>query len=210
MEYLTEEDEAKYKEHFASYIENEITFDDVEEMYKETHKTIRGDPSPAPKASFTPDKSFKNKVGFLAQVSSSETPKRFCVDGCCFNLGRMLEVGVTAFELYFCGGRRLSKLTDYSSLPRGSEGGVPFNRFEQSIFPVTLRLLVTAMCPPSTLIYPDYACTNHPVVFPPHRLVSWLFCAFRRSGSPTTSARRGSPPRRTRSGRPAWRRKSRS
>lgn len=34
MEYLTEEDEAKYKEHFAEYIKNEITFDDVEDMYK--------------------------------------------------------------------------------------------------------------------------------------------------------------------------------
>lgn len=34
MEYLTEEDETKYKEHFAAYIENDITFDDVEEMYK--------------------------------------------------------------------------------------------------------------------------------------------------------------------------------
>lgn len=34
MEYLTEEDETKYKEHFAAYIENEITFDDVEDMYK--------------------------------------------------------------------------------------------------------------------------------------------------------------------------------
>lgn len=34
MEYLTEEDETKYKEHFAAYIENDITFEDVEEMYK--------------------------------------------------------------------------------------------------------------------------------------------------------------------------------
>lgn len=34
MEYLTEEDEAKYKTHFAEYIENEITFEDVEDMYK--------------------------------------------------------------------------------------------------------------------------------------------------------------------------------
>lgn len=34
MEYLTEEDETKYKEHFATYIENDITFDDVEDMYK--------------------------------------------------------------------------------------------------------------------------------------------------------------------------------
>eukprot|EP00904_Undaria_pinnatifida_P010290 jgi/Undpi1/6391/HiC_scaffold_20.g08872.m1 len=62
MEYLTEEDETKYKEHFATYIENDITFDDVEDMYKECHKAIRQDPSPAPKTAFTPDKSFKNKV----------------------------------------------------------------------------------------------------------------------------------------------------
>lgn len=62
MEYLTEEDEAKYKEQFASYISNQITFDDVEEMYKETHKAIRGDPSPAAKTAFAPDKSFKNAV----------------------------------------------------------------------------------------------------------------------------------------------------
>ena len=34
MEYLTEEDETKYKEHFAAYIENEIPFDEVEDMYK--------------------------------------------------------------------------------------------------------------------------------------------------------------------------------
>ncbi|CAN0475349.1 unnamed protein product, partial [Hapterophycus canaliculatus] len=62
MEYLTEEDESKYKEHFASYIVNEITFDDVEEMYKETHKAIRADPAPSAKVSFTPDKSFKNQA----------------------------------------------------------------------------------------------------------------------------------------------------
>ncbi|CAM9462588.1 unnamed protein product, partial [Ectocarpus sp. 4 AP-2014] len=62
MEYLTEEDEAKYKEHFASYIENELTFEDVEDMYKETHKAIREDPSPAAKTAYTPDKSFKNAV----------------------------------------------------------------------------------------------------------------------------------------------------
>lgn len=34
MEYLTEEDETKYKEHFAEYIKEGITFDDVEDMYK--------------------------------------------------------------------------------------------------------------------------------------------------------------------------------
>lgn len=76
MEYLTEEDEAKYKEHFASYIENELTFEDVEDMYKETHKAIREDPSPAPKTSYTPDKSFKNAVSafFDAILEAFETP----------------------------------------------------------------------------------------------------------------------------------------
>lgn len=60
MEYLTEEDEAKYKEHFAEYIANDITHEDIEEMYKECHKAIRADPSPAPKSKFTPDKAYKN------------------------------------------------------------------------------------------------------------------------------------------------------
>lgn len=85
MEYLTEEDEAKYKEHFASYIENEITFEDVEEMYKETHKAIRGDPSPAPKAAFTPDKAFKNTVGLVFDASFHWARNTCVVDGgCCF------------------------------------------------------------------------------------------------------------------------------
>lgn len=34
MEYLTEEDEAKYKTHFAEYIQEEVTFEDIEDMYK--------------------------------------------------------------------------------------------------------------------------------------------------------------------------------
>lgn len=34
MEYLTEEDETKYKTHFAEYIKEGVTFDDVEDMYK--------------------------------------------------------------------------------------------------------------------------------------------------------------------------------
>ncbi|CAM9547636.1 unnamed protein product [Choristocarpus tenellus] len=62
MEYLMEEDEAKYKEHFAEYIAEDIDNDGVEEMYKECHKAIREDPSPPPKKAYTPDKSFKNAV----------------------------------------------------------------------------------------------------------------------------------------------------
>lgn len=86
MEYLTEEDESKYKEHFASYIENEVTFDDVEEMYKETHKAIRADPAPPAKASFTPDKSFKNQVGaamLLSRVAPAVTAAAAVLESLC-------------------------------------------------------------------------------------------------------------------------------
>ncbi|CAM9294146.1 unnamed protein product [Discosporangium mesarthrocarpum] len=62
MEYLMEEDETKYKTHFAEYINEDIGNEDIEDMYKECHKAIREDPSPAAKVAFTPDKSFKNKV----------------------------------------------------------------------------------------------------------------------------------------------------
>ncbi|KAL7576737.1 hypothetical protein ACA910_005654 [Epithemia clementina (nom. ined.)] len=62
MEYLDEEDNAKYQEHFATYIANEIESDGLEEMYEGVHKKIREDPSPAGKKEFTPDKSYKRKA----------------------------------------------------------------------------------------------------------------------------------------------------
>jgi large subunit ribosomal protein L5e len=61
MEYLDEEDNAKYQEHFASYIANEMEADGLEELYESVHEKIREDPSPSEKTEFTPDKSFKRK-----------------------------------------------------------------------------------------------------------------------------------------------------
>jgi len=61
MRYLIEEDAAKYKTQFAAWIAEEIEPDDVEDLYKDVHKSIREDPSPAEKEEFTPDKSFKRK-----------------------------------------------------------------------------------------------------------------------------------------------------
>mmetsp|Transcript_8373 Transcript_8373/g.12109 ORF Transcript_8373/g.12109 Transcript_8373/m.12109 type:complete len:234 (-) Transcript_8373:59-760(-) len=61
MEYLDEEDNQKYQEHFASYIANDIEADGLEDLYEGVHEKIREDPSPSDKASFTPDKSFKRK-----------------------------------------------------------------------------------------------------------------------------------------------------
>ncbi len=63
MEYLDEEDNQKYKEHFRLYIENEVEADGLEEMYEGVHEKIREDPSPAPKKEFTDiKKEFKRKA----------------------------------------------------------------------------------------------------------------------------------------------------
>lgn len=61
MEYLEEEDNQKYQEHFASYIANDMEADGLEELYESVHEKIREDPSPSPKKEFTPDKSFKRR-----------------------------------------------------------------------------------------------------------------------------------------------------
>jgi large subunit ribosomal protein L5e len=59
MEYLMEEDEALYKEHFATYIELGLGPENMEETIEEVHKAIREDPSPSEKTPFTPSKKFK-------------------------------------------------------------------------------------------------------------------------------------------------------
>lgn len=59
MEYLEEEDNAKYLTHFSEYVKRELGHEDLEDHYKEVHEKIREDPTAAPKSSFTPDKAFK-------------------------------------------------------------------------------------------------------------------------------------------------------
>jgi large subunit ribosomal protein L5e len=62
MEYLEEEDNQKYQEHFATCIANDVEADGLEELYEGVHEKIREDPSPAPKKTdFSPDKQFKRK-----------------------------------------------------------------------------------------------------------------------------------------------------
>jgi len=61
MEYLEEEDNAKYQTHFAAYISNDIAADGLEDLYEKVHEKIREDPSPSEKKEFSPDKSFKRK-----------------------------------------------------------------------------------------------------------------------------------------------------
>ncbi|KAI9011513.1 hypothetical protein BC832DRAFT_550919 [Gaertneriomyces semiglobifer] len=45
MEYLQEEDDEAYKRQFASYIEDEIEPDDLEEVYEKAHEAIRENPA---------------------------------------------------------------------------------------------------------------------------------------------------------------------
>mmetsp|Transcript_9088 Transcript_9088/g.11184 ORF Transcript_9088/g.11184 Transcript_9088/m.11184 type:complete len:306 (+) Transcript_9088:121-1038(+) len=61
MEYLEEEDNQKYQTQFASYLENDVEADNLEELYEGVHEKIREDPSPTEKKSFSPDKSYKKK-----------------------------------------------------------------------------------------------------------------------------------------------------
>jgi large subunit ribosomal protein L5e len=62
MEYLDEEDNAKYQAHFATYIANGVEADGLEEMYESVHEKIREDPSPSEKKTYKPDKSYKRKA----------------------------------------------------------------------------------------------------------------------------------------------------
>jgi large subunit ribosomal protein L5e len=61
MEYLEEEDNQKYKEQFAGYIDNEIEADGLEELYEGVHEKIREDPSPSEKKEHSPDKAYKRR-----------------------------------------------------------------------------------------------------------------------------------------------------
>ena len=62
MEYLEEEDNAKYQEHFAAYIASDVAADGLEELYESVHTAIREDPSPSEKKEFAPDKKYKRKA----------------------------------------------------------------------------------------------------------------------------------------------------
>eukprot|EP00542_Grammatophora_oceanica_P016715 CAMPEP_0194031960 /NCGR_PEP_ID=MMETSP0009_2-20130614/5011_1 /TAXON_ID=210454 /ORGANISM="Grammatophora oceanica, Strain CCMP 410" /LENGTH=305 /DNA_ID=CAMNT_0038672255 /DNA_START=31 /DNA_END=948 /DNA_ORIENTATION=- len=81
MEYLDEEDNQKYQEHFAAYIEDDIEPDGLEELYESVHEAIREDPSPAEKKDFSADKSYKRKAKLTleerkARVEAKKEAKR--------------------------------------------------------------------------------------------------------------------------------------
>jgi large subunit ribosomal protein L5e len=48
MDALEEDDEEKYKRQFSKYIEDDVTSDALEDLYREAHEAIRADPTPKP------------------------------------------------------------------------------------------------------------------------------------------------------------------
>lgn len=57
MQQLQDDDEDTFKKQFSKFVENGVTPDNIEEMYKKCHAAIRADPSPAAK----PEKTVKTK-----------------------------------------------------------------------------------------------------------------------------------------------------
>jgi large subunit ribosomal protein L5e len=64
MDSLEEDDEEKYKRQFAKYLEDDITSDTLEDVYREAHEKIRADPTFTPtgkQASYADTKKYKQK-----------------------------------------------------------------------------------------------------------------------------------------------------
>ena len=64
MDALEEDDEEKYKRQFAKYLDDDVTADTLEDMYKEAHEKIRADPTFKPtekKPNYDESKKFKAK-----------------------------------------------------------------------------------------------------------------------------------------------------
>jgi len=62
MQQLQDDDEDAFKKQFSKFIENGVTPDNIEEMYKKCHSAIRADPSPAAKKEKTVKKKRWNRV----------------------------------------------------------------------------------------------------------------------------------------------------
>jgi len=62
MDMLEEEDEEKYKAHFAQYIKADIDSEGIEGLWKKCHAAIRADPAPKPAAKKEVDKKRWNRA----------------------------------------------------------------------------------------------------------------------------------------------------
>lgn len=63
MKEMEEDDEENYNRHFAKYIENDLSADDLEDTYEKVHAAIREDPTPSAKSVADDiDKSYKKGI----------------------------------------------------------------------------------------------------------------------------------------------------
>jgi len=80
MREMEEDDEENYKKHFASYIEEDLGADDLEDLYEKVHTSIREDPSREEKKVFNADKSFaKTKKKTHAQRKADSDAKKIAI-----------------------------------------------------------------------------------------------------------------------------------
>jgi large subunit ribosomal protein L5e len=64
MDALEEDDEEKYKRQFAKYIDDDITSESLEDVYREAHEKIRADPTFTPtekKSDYAESRKYKAK-----------------------------------------------------------------------------------------------------------------------------------------------------
>jgi len=78
MREMQEDDEDNYKKHFATYIDEGVEADDIEELYEKVHAAIRESPEHVKAAEFTDiNKSFKKAVKKTYEVRRADaTAKR--------------------------------------------------------------------------------------------------------------------------------------
>jgi large subunit ribosomal protein L5e len=77
MEEMEDDDEEKYKSHFAGYIEHDIAGSDFEDKMKEVHEAIRENPERAPASEFKPNKKYRKAVKktYEARVADAAAKK---------------------------------------------------------------------------------------------------------------------------------------
>jgi large subunit ribosomal protein L5e len=78
MREMEDDDEENYAKHFAKYVENGISADDLETKLEEVHEAIRADPVHVKAAKYTGyDKSFKkdSKISHAQRKAASEAKK---------------------------------------------------------------------------------------------------------------------------------------
>jgi len=80
MREMEEDDEEMYNKHFKNFIDNDISADDLEELYEQVHQSIRKDPSRKKGDTFKPSDRVTYKKGikktYEERKADSEAKKK--------------------------------------------------------------------------------------------------------------------------------------